>query len=176
MIRAALLGLVTALVAALLLARPLLASEPAVTLADVQAMQARIPDCERCTRVSGAFARTRDARAIAAAIAQVAPTREAAAELALYAAWESGNRIDVVGDGGLALGPWQLHDARATALEPVRAARRWLQLAAASREKCAGNAPEERLAALASGSCDRGRAIVRRRDEVAMLLAQGRSP
>jgi hypothetical protein len=167
---AAILGAFTGAIAALILVHPLLATEPVVTAAEVQAIQARIPNCERC-ETTGGFAKVGDAKAVAAAISQVATTREDACDLALFAAWEGGNQLHIVGDQGRAFGVWQLHGfPPRVAFDPVQAARAWLQVAAASRTMCRALPPEEQLAALVSGSCDRGREQSRHRDQVSHMI------
>lgn len=167
MIRPSVIGLVSGLLVAGALVHPLLAEEPAVSVADVLAIQAKVPNCEACTG-RGAYAHAGDARVIAGAIAQVARTRGDACDLAVYADFESGAQALAVGDGGRSLGAWQLQRVPARlAFEPAAAARVWLGVADASRALCADLPAAERLAALVSGSCARGRTKARRRDEIA---------
>jgi hypothetical protein len=103
-------------------------------------------------------------------------TREGDAALtALYAYRESSlQACGKSGDGGRSWGAWQLQRvARATACDPVAAAPIWLSRARASVQACATLPLEERLAALASGSCSRGRALVAWRwRQASALLAQ----
>ncbi len=145
---------------------------------DVLAISAKIPATELGPRSPGHWDTTRDAREIAMAIAQVAPDLETAALMDVYAAFEGGMRRCPMGDsrsrgwGGYeALGAWQLHATPARiACDPYRAAAKWLSIVRATEKLCWRNAPEERLAALASGSCDRGRELVRRRAKLAHEL------
>lgn len=167
MIRASLVGIVTALLVTLLLVGDLPAAEPAVSLADVLAMQARIPNCEIGCTETGAYATAGDALAVAKAIAHAAKAPHDAALAALYAAWESANRKRARGDRGLARGIWQLHADPAIADDPERAVFYWFDLARRSRALCHDLPEPEQLAALVSGSCERGRALARRRDEIA---------
>jgi hypothetical protein len=102
-------------------------------------------------------------------------TREGdAALLGLYAYRESSLRACASGDGGRSLGPWQLQRLPpALACAPADAARVWLHVARASFDLCGELPVAERLAALASGSCSRGRRLVRWRwEQAGALLAQ----
>lgn len=75
------------------------------------------------------------------------------------------------GDGGKALGLFQLqHTPEALACAPATAARLWLAMAHASTKRCSSLEPDEQLAALTSGSCDRGRQVSRRRMRAARAL------
>lgn len=139
---------------------------------DVMAMAARLP-AEGKT-VLGGYEKAKDAYAIAAGIAETAPSRERAALMLTFAAYESGLTIAARGDGGASRGPWQLkYVPDEVAFDPARAAHYWLYLAAGSERTCASNPPDERLASLASGSCQKARAKVRRRVETARRIAQG---
>jgi hypothetical protein len=166
----------TLLFALALLATPLPMTPPeTVTAPEVLAMMARIPAVEN--EASPAYARVGHwerlgvAGELAVAIATVAPSRETAALMALYAAFEGGNQACAVGDGGKSLGPFQLQRASTlTACSALPAARAWLKLADWSWKTCAGNPPDERLALLASGSCQRGRQQVRKRAELARRI------
>lgn len=149
------------------------AKAEAVTADDVLEMAARIPHeaAADMSRPAG-FEKSSDALAIAAAVARVATSREEAATLIVYAAYESGLRIKAHGDGGKSRGPWQLkYVSDAVAFSPVAAAKYWLWLAGESARICKANVEDERLASLASGYCDRGRAKVRHRAEVVRLVA-----
>jgi hypothetical protein len=97
-----------------------------------------------------------------------------AALLGVYAYRESSLRACASGDGGKSLGPWQLQRLPpSVACAPADAARVWLHVARASIERCAELPLPERLAALASGSCARGRRLVRWRwEQAGALLAQ----
>ena len=178
MLKQALIGTASALLVALLIVRLAPGSSPAVTTAQVQAMQAQIPNCENGCESRGGFAHVNDARAVAAAISRVARSREDACNLALFAAWESANTLQAEGDkdaagAARAFGPWQLHGVpREVAFDPVRAGRVWLGFADASRAACSALPPEERLASLMSGSCDRGREKARHRDEVVQEICR----
>lgn len=160
-----------AFILAAAIALPVQADEPKVTVALVQHYQARIPNCERACTGQGAFATAGHALEIARAIARVARTPHEAAQLALYAAWESGNDPRAVGDAGRALGAWQLHYGPGLDLDA--SARYWLAAAEASRKLCARLPERERLAALVSGSCDRGRIKAgHREDIIAEMMAE----
>jgi hypothetical protein len=72
------------------------------------------------------------------------------------------------GDGGKARGHLQLHDVGPVfACSVLEATRIWLQRAHESLRICRHNAPDERLAGLASGRCDRGRVLSRERVQAA---------
>jgi hypothetical protein len=151
---------------------------PALSADDVLEMFARLPACEGCADdTRGHYERSPDAREIATAIVATvdgsllgSSWREAAL-MSVFAAFESNVHRCAVGDGGLSWGTFQLRGAsRADACTPERAARIWYWRAQRITVLCAGNPLEERLAALASGSCDRARAKVRHRFEVASHL------
>jgi hypothetical protein len=140
-----------------------------LTSADVMGMIERVPP--------GGYERGGDALAIAAAIAELADGSitgdvwEDAALVAVYSSLEGANRRCPVGDGGKSLGPLQLQrSSRAVACTPALAVAEWLRRARDSVARCAKLQPDERLAALASGSCDRGRALVRQRAELARTI------
>lgn len=145
---------------------------PVVTQREVLAMMAEIPNCERACAAKGAYATAGDAAEVALAISLSARSRKEAAEEAVYAAYESGNRKLAVSPDGRDRGAWQLRDAGEAAFDPARAVLLWRAAADASRALCAANPPEERLAALASGSCSAGRQKVRLRDAVAERIAR----
>lgn len=126
---------------------------------------------------------TRDAPVIAEGIALAVATDDQepltgspegdAALAAEYAYRESGNRscpdhwVKSV-DYGKSWGPFQLQGlARGLACNPVYAAGEWLRRAHTSAEHCSSLPLDERLAELASGSCSRGRHLVRWRSEQA---------
>ncbi len=143
--------------------------------ADVLAMMARLPAVEvphtDAQRQPGGFERIGVANALARAIADLTPHRQAASLMVVYAAYEGGNLRCAVGDGGASLGPYQLQDVPETiACDPIEASKVWIQKAKYSWRRCDKNPPEERLAHLASGSCDRGRALARRRDAIARRI------
>jgi hypothetical protein len=161
------------LVAAIALSAPQARASSAVSTDDVLAMAALLPQ-EGRIKPAG-YEKSGDARAIAAGIASVSGSREEAAMLLTYAAYESSLTIGAVGDGGKSLGPWQLrYVGSEVAQDPARAAHYWLWLAGETRKLCAQNAPDEQLAALASGSCARARAKVRKRAETARAIAAAR--
>lgn len=172
-IRGILVGFFTALFVAFLTA-PGRAS-PIVTIETVRAMQARIPNCERGCESTGAFATVPGAPKIAEAISATARSPFEAAEMATYAAFESGNQPRLVSKADPRdRGAWQLRFvADDVAFDPRKAAPVWLKIADASREHCKDLPPEERLAELASGSCKYGRAQVRHRHEIIVTVAAG---
>lgn len=148
-------------------------AQPPITQREVLAMMDRIPICERGCDAPYRWSRVRNAKAIAAAIAAVAPTRERAAQMAVYAAWESGLDARAESPDHLDHGAWQLRGVSIEiANDPNRAAAVWLGLADQNEALCQGNPPDEQLAALASGSCDHGRAKVKRRWHVAQAILQ----
>lgn len=155
-----------------------LEGESRVTSEEVLRMMAKVPAVEDERSAAhdrpGHFERLGIAGELAVAIALVAPSRTAASLMVLYAAFEGGNLRCAEGDGGKALGPYQLQGvAREVACDPVASSRAWLRLADWSWKVCtkAESPPDERLAFLASGSCDRGRKKVRARAELARLIA-----
>ena len=84
----------------------------------------------------------------------------------------------IAGDGGKALGPWQLqHVSPGIACIPATAARRWLEMAHESFKRCGSLPVDQRLAALASGNCAHGTMVSAdrmrdaRRDLMAVLQA-----
>ena len=125
---------------------------------------------------------------VAADVEAVAANSTEVAYLLGIAWHESGFALDVqvgpcVGthagrcDGGRARGPWQLHGASSEATLREQAALA-LRRVRASVHQCAGNPPGERLAAYASGRCDRGlgaareleSSVVRARSELARAV------
>lgn len=92
--------------------------------------------------------------------------------MAVYAAFEGGMQRCAIGDNGKSRGVFQLSAERfsiATACVPQFAAKAWLSLA--HGVYCTALSSEEGLAALASGNCDHGRRLVRRRALLAIRLA-----
>ena len=171
-------GSLSALVVAEAVSRSLYAADPVVSVAAVRAMQARLPDCERCdaSKTTGAFARVNDAVEVAQAISGAARTPLEAAEAVTYAAFESANRKDIVSTDGLDHGAWQLRTTNPNALVPIFAIRLWMSAADASRAFCSANPPEERLSALVSGSCTAGGPLARRRDRIAHAILTASTP
>jgi hypothetical protein len=80
-------------------------------------------------------------------------------------------RICAVGDGGKALGPFQLQNApESIACDPTQAAKVWLIRAHANARLCKDNPPDVRLASLASGKCDRGWKLTAKRVQESRIL------
>jgi hypothetical protein len=143
----------------------------------VLAMMARIPPEARPKGKPAGYDRAHDARAVAHAVAATANSREQAALMTVYAAYESAFDTHARGDCNLdrsycaAKGAFQLWNVPPeVADDPLKAAPKWLALAADAEARCAKNPPDERLAVLASGSCDRARPKVRRRAETARAI------
>jgi hypothetical protein len=152
-----------------------------VSPARVLELLARVPATQRVQDEGrpGGWERRAGAPATAEAISLFAKNEEVAARLAVYAANEGGMDLSARGDGGSALGILQLHNVpESLAFNPLYAVPRWLRLAAWSEEFCGkkGNLPRERLAALASGRCDRGRRLVHRREDIVDLVLGRRAP
>jgi hypothetical protein len=127
--------------------------------------------------VSGHFDTLRDARLIAKVISngvvQEDDSWKRAAEAVVFAAYESGNDRCTVGDGGRSYGAWQVQGlSKDVACDPAREFPLWLSAVKRSESLCVDNPESERLAALASGSCDRGRRKVRGRENFAIELAR----
>lgn len=151
------------LIAYLMLPRP--------STEEVLGFMARLPGVETGD-LPGRWDHVGNARAVAKAIATVAPDRETAALMTVYAVYEGGNRACAVGDHGRSLGPFQLQGVpRAFACDPTWAARRWLVVAEASRNDCATSEHDDQLAELASGTCSRGVQLARRREALARGVA-----
>jgi hypothetical protein len=82
------------------------------------------------------------------------------------------------GDGGKALGYWQLQTRAEIACDAERAARQWLAMAHASQRRCARLPFEEQLAELHSGTCARGHVVSRyrfRRASLELIALRGDS-
>lgn len=147
---------------------------------------AHIPSREGRPAPVGGFEQAGAAREVAEAIARrvneeeatlLASPQEDAAYLAVFAAYEAGNQPHARGDffygvprsyGVMQLRGFPLEVAD----DPYRAIGAWLGVARASSELCRENPPAERLAALASGRCDAGRAKVRGRVELAQRIVE----
>lgn len=153
---------------------------PAMEVSEILQFLHEVPVCEDqrrkvCQRPGG-WDQIGAAREVAAAISATARSREEAERMSIYACFEGGMLRKAVGDGGKSRGVFQLQRVSdETAFTPLLAAKAWLALEDAVW--CAGNAQDEELAALASGRCDRGRTLVRRREELrrsidARLLAR----
>lgn len=120
-----------------------------------------------------------NARSVAVAVWSLAPsltgdlTGSPAGDAALMVLWahrESAFLPCVRGDSGRSVGAWQLQNY-GPACDVTASAAEWLRRAEASVQLCGQNPPDERLAALASGSCDRGRALAATRVAEARALA-----
>ena len=158
------------------------AQENTVSADDVIAMIVESPVQLGHWRKAG-FDKKPEAREIAEAIAAAADgsllgnVREDAALMAVYAAYEGGMRKCVVGDGGKSWGTWQMQRASwKIACTPSLAIQEWLSRAQWSTKACERFPLEERLAQLASGSCEVARPLASRRVRVARkvaLLASG---
>lgn len=160
-----------------LTSRPAHPAETAVTVEEVKTMMDHVPMSEAGLQSKTPFrwSVVADADLGARAIAQAAPTREAAADLVVNGAFESGFHKGAVGDGGSSRGMWQISEVRApadVALDPYRAARRWLELAEDSRNRCSSLPEDERLAALESGNCEHARRKAAHRAEVARSVVE----
>lgn len=152
-----------------------------VSVADVLAMMDTMPGAPGDPRSTAAYhwSKKRGAESIARAIAMVAPDREWAARMAVYAIHESGLSVEcLAGDGKKSLGTWQLQGVpEAVACDPAKAAPVWLGRARQSIADCSALPASERMAELASGSCDRGRMIARLRESfVLRALAHALPP
>lgn len=149
---------------------------PSASTQEVLAFMKEIPACEdqsrKVCRRPGGWDRIGAAQEIAKAISSSARSREEAARMAVFAAFEGGNQKLARGDGGKSRGVFQLQGVPDyVAFTPELAARAWLRLA--DSVACLENPSEERLAALASGSCQRGRALVRGREAIVQKLLAG---
>ena len=154
---------------------------------DVLTMMAKLPP-EGCLYNPGRkcgpgrYDQGPDARALAAAIAKTAPSRDVAARMATYSSYESGNDAHARGDcrvvvdiaekvcrAKCAFQLWGVPDEVAD--DPNRAAVEWLAMTA--REECVGLPQDERLAGLA-GSCKstKARTKVRLREQAARDAAK----
>lgn len=155
-----------------------------VTIDEVLASMARVPERE-LTRADhepppGHYDRIGDAREIAVAIAAAVNAAEplyqsrsvTAALIAVHGAWESGNRRCARGDSGRSWGFLQLsiaHTDRYQACDPALATRRWLRLA--KTVWCSGNPDGAELAAVESGRCDAALDKAKHRLAVARQIA-----
>jgi hypothetical protein len=157
------------LITGLLLAK-LLSEKPAID--DVMHMMAEVPAVEGdVDSRPGRFETRRDAREIASAISSVASDFFEAQVMVVYAAYESGNKRDAVGDHGLSFGAWQMRGLPPeAAFTPAVAAKVWLARARRANRDCVLNEPAERLAPLASGNCEHAKKKTRWRVELAEHL------
>jgi hypothetical protein len=165
--------------------RPVFAQDhKTVTLAQVVEMMDRLPARESDPRGPTAkYSQINDGLEVAVAISLVADgsvTGDAlqdAALMATYAAFESANRKCAVGDGGKALGVWQLqHTSKIVACDPLKAALHWRAMARYSIKTCSADGMpgkddwSVRLAILLSGDCKRGLAKTRSRAQIARSI------
>lgn len=129
----------------------------------------------------GGFGRGLGAREIAEAIAEKADgsilgskTADAAL-LVVFGCYESGLHNYASGDGGKSRGFLQLGEdvPPGVAYNPRLAIDAWKAKAKASLEACKENPDDQRLAAVASGNCIDGRALVQERVHLAWRLALG---
>jgi hypothetical protein len=149
------------------------APETSVSVDDVLSMAAQIPPEQSPHSKPAGFHKSPDAQAVAAGIAANASSREEAALMVVYAAYESGLSILARGDGGKSRGPFQLkYVPDSVAYDPTAAAHYWLYLAGKSRELCSKNPEDEQLASLASGYCNVARTKVRLRAETARRISE----
>jgi hypothetical protein len=137
-----------------------------LTTDDVLAMMRKLPSKE-LGHDTYRWDKVGQANRIASAIAKAATTRDEAGDLTVYAIYESNLLLAAIGDGGKSYGPWQLTAKYATievaTRNPEKAAAIWLAAAAQSRKDCEKLPEDDRLAEVASGSCDYGRTLARRR-------------
>jgi hypothetical protein len=148
----------------------------ALTPDDVAAMQARLPPEAHPHAKPAGYDRAGDAKRVAAAIARRAGSYRDAALAVTYAAYESSNQVEAKGDlrdGEYhSFGVFQLneHTPKTCAFDPDCAVGVWLSLVEDAETRCGRNPPDERLAVIASGSCDLGRTKVRVRAQIAQRI------
>lgn len=156
------------------------------TLEDVLRIMSELPAMECALDQSckdsrgygpGHFDSLRDAHLVAQAISDGVVHEEQpwkrAAEGVVFAAYESGNDRCAIGDGGKSVGAFQMGGlSRNVACDPRREFPLWLGAVKRSEQACVDNQESERLAALASGSCNRGRQKVRNRENYAIQLVK----
>ncbi|HEU4411837.1 MAG TPA: transglycosylase SLT domain-containing protein [Polyangiaceae bacterium] len=123
------------------------------------------------------------ARAIAEAAERAEPLfpgpdgrARTAALLVAVAYHESRFDPKAVGDGGRSFGLFQLQRGGASNFTPQVAARRSLAMIRSSRNACRDRPENERLAAYASGRCDRGLEASRARMRLGRSLFAGHPP
>lgn len=153
-------------------------STPHVSIQDVVAMIDRLPVSPGHPSWSSVANAPEIAEAVASTVdgSLTGDVELDAALIVTYARYESEFRKFAIGDGGKAQGFLQIqHVPTWVAFEPKRAVVYWIAVAKASMALCVDNADDERLAALASGDCKRGRALVRRRMAVARNIVAGAS-
>lgn len=160
------------LIEALLFAHLVVRSSPRPSSEEVLALMSELPAVEgNSDSHKIRFDLKRDAKEISVAIADVVADWYEAQIMVVYAAYESGNVKDAVGDHGLSFGAWQMRGLnRDCAFVPKCAAPVWLLRARQANIDCGENEFEERLAPLASGNCDHARQKTRWRVELAERL------
>jgi hypothetical protein len=108
------------------------------------------------TAIAPGAEKTQDAKPVMQAIAATATNNHDAALLLIVAWRESRFKNGVIGDGGLALGPWQSHNApRAVLWNLPLAAKVALARIRYGETVC----PQFPLAVYASGNCKKGHAV-----------------
>lgn len=146
---------------------------------DLPAMECALDNSCKDKRgyLPGHFDTLRDARLIAQVISEGVVHEDQpwkrAAEGVVFAGYEGGNDRCAIGDGGKSVGAWQVGGlSKDVACDPRREFSIWLSAVKRSEQACADRPENERLAALASGSCDRGLSLVRRRENYAVQLVK----
>jgi hypothetical protein len=152
------------------------------TTADVLDIMSRIPpECafysSKCAMTPAGFDKIGDAKEVASAIAEGVRGEQdpwgRASIASVFAAYEAGNQKCAEGDSGKSLGVFQMKGIpRNIACSPRLEFPLWLSLVRYSESRCSDNDPDERLALLASGRCDRGRRKVRNRSILSKLLTE----
>lgn len=131
------------------------------------------PQCSfyGCKQIEGGYEKGRDVKQVSKAIAQIATSKREAVQMAIYAAYETNSNLNAEGDKDKphhSYGAWQINVRRNGAVDQLKY---WKFVRDASIKLCKNNKPEEQLAALASGSCRRGKVITRNREKaVAQVL------
>jgi hypothetical protein len=124
-----------------------------------------------CKLTKGGYEKGKDVKQISKAIAQLARSKREAVQMAVYGAYETNSNLNAEGDKDKphhSYGAWQINVRRNSAVEQLKY---WKFVRDASIKLCKNNKPEEQLAALASGSCRRGKVITRNREKaVAQVL------
>ncbi len=162
------------------------------TYETVLKMMSKVPEKAHPSR-PGRYDQTGDAKAIARGIAAATDDLDDVSLAVVFAAYESSNSLHgptgecIGGDPDKATleyqswGPFQLNvrvASKEAACDPQMAAATWLDLMHAARKLCASSPPEDRLAALASGSCTNRGGIKesRLRTRVAEQVLEAASP
>ena len=113
------------------------------------------------------------AKEISSAIAKTSISVEDAVEAATYACYESANNLYARGDctpegGCKSFGAWQIGVIRIGADAQLA---HWNAVRSSAVKLCANNPEDTRMAALASGHCDRGLKKVKKRFHVIQAIA-----